>query len=284
MKTSHATYLPASALPQSSLLTRPSEFVHESYQAQSREVSISLTTQEGDQITIRQSAMTEQLNAHYQKDENLRAIDARLATAGMSLAVQGDLNDQELADLSKLLSDLSAIAGDFFNGNLDKAMTGAMNINDMGSISTLEATFSRTTLLANYLEVPHPLPSISGLQPDPLLGEAMFRGPNAKSPAMVDTLTAQWQQFLDELTEQEALPDRRQTAPIAISTADAGRQMFERSQETMNAHPRLTPLIPSVAELALERARHLFEPGPESRQLHQEIGSHFTKEFNSWLL
>ncbi len=284
MKTSLDTYLPASSLPQAYPLTRTNESVHERYRAQSEEVSISLTTQEGDQITIRQSAMSEQMNAQYKKDETLHTIDTRLAKSGMSLAVQGDLNDQELADLSKLLGDLSVIAGDFFNGNMTKAMTGAMNINDMGSITKLEATFSRTSLLANYLEVPHPIPSFNGQQYDPLLNEATDRSSNSKGPSMVDTLIAQWQQFLDALAEQDAIPLRQQTAPTGISAALAGRQMFDRSQQTMSAHPRLTPLIPSVAELAFDRAMRQFDQGYNASQLNKDISSHFNKQFNGWLL
>jgi len=284
MKTSLDHYLPSSSLPQTSPPSRTNDFVHERYHSQSEEVSISLTTREGDQISIRQSAMSEHLNAQHKKDASLQTLDTRLATAGMSLSLQGDLNDQELADLSALLGDLSVIADDFFSGNLTKAMTGAMNINDMGTISTLEATFSRTSVLANYLEVPHPLPSFNDQQHAPLLNEVMGQAADAKTPSMLDSLTAQWQQFLDALTEQGTLPSRQQPPPPDTSAAMAGRQMFDRSQQTMNAHPRLTPLLPSVAELALDRVMRQFDQGVEARQLAKDVSRHFNKEFNDWLL
>lgn len=284
MKTSFAPYLPAPSLSQTSPPSRTNDFVHERYHARSEEVTISLTTREGDQISIRQSAMSEHINAQHKKDTTLPALDMRLASAGMSLSIQGDLSDQELADLSTLLGDLSVIADDFFNGNLTKAMTGAMNINDMGTISTLEATFSRTSVLANYLEVPHPLPSFNDQQHDPLLNEVMGRAADPKTPPMLDSLTAQWQQFLDALTEQDVLPSRQPPPPSDISTAMTGRQMFERSQQTMSSHPRLTPLLPSVAELALNRVMRQFDQGLEASQLAKDVSRHFNREFNDWLL
>ena len=284
MKTSFDPYLPASSLPQTSPPSRTNDFLHESYQARSEEVSISLTTREGDQISIRQSAMSERINAQKKKDASLQTLDTRLASAGMSLSIQGDLSDQEISDLSALLGDLSVIADDFFNGNLTKAMTGAMNINDMGTISKLEATFSRTSVLANYLEVPHPLPSFNDQQHDPLLNEVMGRAADSKTPSMLDSLTAQWQQFLDALTEQDTLPARQQPPPSDISAAMTGRQMFERSQQTMSSHPRLTPLLPSIAELALDQVMRQFDQGREASQLAKDVSRHFNKEFNDWLL
>lgn len=286
MKTSLDPALSSISPPPAPAFNRRQDIVHEHYRAQAQEVSISLTTEEGDLITIRQSAMTEHLKAKYEDDEGLRKIDARLATNSMSFAVQGDLNEEELADLSNLLNDLSGIAGDFFKGNIHDAIAGAMNIGDMGSINRLEATFSRTNVLATYLEVPHPIPSFGKYQDAPLLAEAPGKPAESNGPTMLDSLAAQWRQFIDSLSDQDeaGIIDRLGASPVN-SAATAGKQMFERARETMGEHPRLTPLMPSVADLAIDRARHHQDPRPLNfSQLGKDLSKSFIKELNGWLL
>lgn len=284
MKTSLDTYQPPPSLPLSPALAK-GQFVHERYRAQAQGVNISLTTQEGDQITISQSTSTEQMKAKYKNDEGLSKIESSLSAANMSFTVEGDLNDQELADLSKLLKNLSGIADNFFKGNLSNAVTGALNIGDMGSINTLEATFTRTSVLSSYLEVPHPIPSFAGLQNDPLLQEFQANPAKAKGPSQHDAMTAQWQQFLDSLTEEDSTLGQPANPPPANSAALAGKQMLERVKETMSTHPRLTSLMPSVADLAVDQALQRYGKSQLNRsQAAQEISSAFTKELNSWLL
>lgn len=279
-----------------------------SYQAQTQGADITLTTKEGDKITISQSSINQQQRATSATSGSYRLMEQSMAASGMSIAVQGDLNDQEKADLTSLLGDLGSIATDFFKGNLQEALNGAMNIGDMGSISKLEATFSRTSILSNYLSGPHPIPSSNGLQtgldwnnpfPDP---PAPPTGPN-----LADLLSGQWQQFLDQLTSQdpthataEATPQwgrgrpqdlsaaevqpPQQGTPLARSAERAGEQMLARSKETMNAHPRLTPLMPSLAELAINQAKSQFSQGLAANQLATAISTAFNKGFNDWVL
>jgi len=285
MKTSLDTAL-SSLPPQPQALGRTQDIVHERYRSQTQDVSISLTTDEGDLITIRQSAMAEHMNAKYKDGEGLRKIDARLSASSMSFEVQGDLNEEELADLSKLLNNLSGIASDFFKGNMNKAIEGAMNIGDMGSFNSLEATFSRTSVLASYLEVPHPLPSFGRYQDDPLLHEAQDQPAKANGSSMMSALTAQWQQFINSLSDQEEATIISQAGDSSVNSAsDAGKKMFERAKDTMLEHPRLTPLMPSVADLAVDQA--IRQHGPRhynANQWAQDISNSFNKELNSWLL
>jgi len=281
MKTSLDTYKPPASLPHPSA----NQFVHERYRAQSQGVNISLTTQEGDQITISQSSSVEQMKAKYKNDDGLSKIESSMAASNLSFSVQGDLNDQELADLSKLLNDLSGIADNFFKGNMNQAMTGALNIGDMGSINTLEATFTHTSVLSNYMEIPHPIPSFAGQQDDPLLQELHDNHAKSNGSSMVDAMTAQWRQFLDSLTKPDARPSQQTNSPPANSAALVGKQMLERAKETMNAHPRLTPLIPSIADLSIDQAIQQYGQSRHSvsRAAH-DISSAFTNELNSWLL
>lgn len=287
MKTSLDSYHPPQTLPPASPPAKTNQFSHERYQAQSQEVSIFLTTQEGDKITISQNASSEQIKAKYINDESMSKIESSMATYNMSFAVEGDLNDQELADLSKLLNDLSGIADNFFKGHMDQAISGALNIGDMGSINKLEATFTHTSMLANYMSVPHPLPSFDEHKNDSLLRELHDKDHHSKQkgPFMVDSMAAQWRQFLDSLPEQETPDSQPTNLPPATTAELVGKQMFERAKETMNSHPRLTPLMPSVANLSIEQLLHKYGYTPNSSgQVGQEINQAFTNELNSWLL
>ena len=293
MKTSSIdTHYPAAALALTPASGRANQSISESYRAQAQNADIILTTREGDRITLSsQNTMSEQRRSEYSTDGSQRILEQSMAVSGMSLTVQGDLNDQEVADLTALLDDLNEIAADFFSGNVGEAVSGAMNIGDMGSISKLEATFSQTRLLADYLSVPHPLPTFTGQQPGfDANGIDTLSLPSGQS--MTDLLAAQWQQFLDVLTNREdagsstPLPDRShpQNQPVDNSAERTGQTMVERSKETMTSHPRLTPLMPSVAELAIEQARRQFDQAPPTNQLAKDTSAAFNKAFNGWFL
>jgi hypothetical protein len=279
----------------------------ESYRAQTQAADITLTTKEGDRITISQSSMSQQQRAISLGDGNYRLMEQSASANGMSISVQGDLNDTEVADLTSLLNDLGSIATDFFSGNLEDAVNGAMNIGDMGSISKLEATFSQTSLLSNYLSVPHPIPSFAGLQPGPDQNDPFSPPASQTGPSMTDLLSGQWRQFLEALTSQDSdtatgdtspqwglkghhdlasAGDQRQqqSAPPANSAGQAGQQMVDRSKTTMSTNPRLTPLMPSLAQLAINQAKSQFAPGLAADQFANALSSTFTKGFNDWLL
>lgn len=306
MKTSLETHPPSLSPPLSPLSGRPNQATSESYRAQAQEADITLTTREGDKITISQSSMSQQRLAESIANGSYRLLEQSVTASGMSIAVQGDLNDQEVADLTSLLNDLSSIATDFFNGNMQGAVTGAMNIGNMGSISKLEATFSQTSLLSSYLNVPHPIPSFVGLQSGLDLDTPPSVPDMPTGQSMTDLLGSQWQQFLDALNHQDTRPatgdtsrpwgvpghhdlhplgDNRhhQSKPPATSAAGTGQQMVDRCKETMNTHPRLTPLMPSVADLAINQAKGQFGQSLSANHLANAISTAFLKGFNDWL-
>ena len=294
MKTSLDANYPSSLFAMPSVPGRTGQSTSDSYRAQAQNADITLTTREGDRITINsQSIMSHERRIDGSLNGSQRLLEQSMAANGMSFTVQGDLNDQEIADLTALLDDLNGIATDFFSGDLEEAVNGAMNIGDMGSISKLEATFSQTSLLSEFLSVPHPIPDLSGQQSD-LFAKGFDDEPLAlpSGQGVTDLLAAQWQQFLEALNS----PDAPEAAPppsarpqqqgpnLANSAGDTAKAMLERSKETMTAHPRLTSLMPSVAELAIQQARRLFEQTLPAAQLAKDTSAAFNKSFNSWLL
>lgn len=112
---------------------KPSSMAYGNYEyGSAREFSFSLTTKEGDKLTIKATA-----------SEGL-AMEAGRATNGsrtagfynasysasqsLSWQVEGDLNEEELQAINDLLGRVNDLAGQFFSGNLDAAFEQAVSL------------------------------------------------------------------------------------------------------------------------------------------------------------
>ena len=285
MKTSFDPNALAS-LPPPPARPQTSRGLHEQYRAQSQEIAITLTTKEGDRITLSNGFSMTQYSGSARTDSDLQTISQTMTAAGMSVSLQGDLNEQEIKDLTELMSDLQDIATDFFNGNLDLAVKGAASIGDMGSISELSATFSRTSVLAEYLQGPHPLPAFFETPNDLPLPEGTRSHEQKAEPLLSSALPDLWQQFLGALkTLNDTFPAEKPDAASSItSAAKAAEEMLARSLETMHDHPRLTPLIPSVAGFSTDQAARHINQGQQYSQLAKELKDAFNSAFNNWVL
>lgn len=285
MKTSFAP----TALPSlHQLPSRPQDMqgTNEQYRSQSQEINITLTTKDGDRITISQGATATQHAITTQGKGGMGSLTESMMAAGMSMQLQGDLNPQEINDLLGVFQDLSGIATNFFNGNLDQAVKGAANIGDMGSITELNATFSRTNVLAERLQGHHPLPSLFDIPRDQLLPEPAPPAPHEANagPLLSAALPALWQQFIDELINLDTPLPPPPAAPRPQAAPQTGEQMLARSRESTNDHPRLTPLMPSLASLAIDQASRQFAQGQPLNQMAKELNDSFRNAFNSWVL
>lgn len=261
--------------------------------AETRQSDIAITTDEGDVVTIssylgeEQSLSYNRWNSPLQQGMNFTASSVKIDS--FNLSIQGDLNEEELLDIENLLEDLSFIAGDFFNGDLDQAMNGALNIGDMGSLAELSATFSySSSWSASQLTENHPIPA-SGAFED-LLGDFMNEIPEAivqqENPEIeyAQKLQAQWQQIKEILEDREnnltVKPDSVNTAPKEhIPTA---HKMMGRMVAMMAKHPRLSPFAVPLAHEAIDNeANKLKHPGifDQKNQLKDNI----LHELNDWM-
>ena len=200
-----------------------------------------------------------------------------------SLSIQGDLNDEELADIHTLMEDLTDIAGNFFNGNLDDAMTSALSIGDMGSLSSLSATFTRTfAMSATQLTEYHPLPSFETA--GDLFSELIDQLDNEQPEGLQyrDLMRARWQQMNDY--RKEAEPSER-TQPRAEFHADdhlAAQKMMKRIEKFSGHHLRLALYGPSLADKAIDRASAALPS--HSAILRDRLKYDFMKEMNNWMM
>jgi len=101
--------------------------------------SISIKTLEGDEINISFGSETT-LGQSQSFDGNQSSSQTSFnTTQSFSINVEGDLNDEELAAINGLVTNISKLADEFFNGDVQKAFEQA---SDLGFDSSQIAQFS----------------------------------------------------------------------------------------------------------------------------------------------
>lgn len=159
---------------------------------------VSVVTAEGDKVTFSLDAETSFRFANYQckAQGNEKSLDVKGESADSSqsqtlgLTVEGDLNDQEVADLSKLFKSVTSIFRQFFSGQDEQAVAKTAKLAErFGNFSTLagldmsvDVTRSMTVLAAQQTAAPVAMPSAQGE------GTAVSPAPHPDTPG--DVLTA----------------------------------------------------------------------------------------------
>lgn len=256
---------------------------HQSYMEKTGDISI--VTDEGDVVTFSQSSLASlaiSSESFATPLANGMTFSAQAAMAeSMSFTVEGDLNEQELADIAGLYESLTDIASDFFNGDYGKAMVGAMTLGDLGSLASLEASFTQTQISATQITSYHALPADSESFVD------AFRDMDLpeKNDAIQEQnlLAGRWKQITDFLDKQEeVLQDRQEQEPKYQNHA---KEMMAEVAENLEKHPRLSPFTIPLANRAVKAAAENEERSP-LQNLNQKnfLQNDFFKEFQNWLV
>ncbi len=258
--------------------------------AQAQAASISIQTDEGDIVTINNSSS---LAAHSAGSSWLSPVGSgqdftmqTIAAQSMGFSIQGDLNEEELADIAKLVSDLSGIASSFFSGQYDTAMGEALALGDLGSLSAMSASFSQTTSVMTRLASNHPLPAglfnDQELAPPQLLEE--IRSDN-QGPDFGETLRARWQQIEEYLAQQKIKEEVRENQDTELlNRQEAALKMMDRIQETMEKHPHLSPFSTPLALKALNNAAiNQAQTGGKAHNYNQ-LKEDLFQQLNNWLI
>jgi len=119
-----------------SLVSHAVDYSSDRYASQSNSSDLSITTADGDIVTISFSALQEsQLSESlsYRADQdaseiNYQSNDSSYSEMNFSFSVQGDLDKDELQAIQSLIKDISKIEKDFFAGNIDKAFNKALEL------------------------------------------------------------------------------------------------------------------------------------------------------------
>ncbi len=157
---------------------------------------IDITTSEGDTVSFQRStshmAQTNYTNWQTSSAQATSIQSQTLDSHSFSYMVQGDLSAEELEDIGKLFHELSAIAEDFYQGDLEQALTGALQIGDLGSLSSLSATFTKAEVMASKTSSQQQY----GLAHAP-------ETERSKEEALARQRQAQWQQILNYLDKKK---------------------------------------------------------------------------------
>jgi len=277
-----------------------SNMLHKGYESyseamsQRNEANISFTTAEGDVVTISNyheqsySLAAEKWASPLQQGMNFTA--SSLSVDAFSLSVQGDLNEEELADIQNLMADLTSIAEHFFSGNLGKAMDEALNIGDMGSITQLSASFSYNAnwVASSQITDYHPVPASEELG-DPL-ADIFAELPEIVDEAHTDEmkyaemLQAQWKQIKEflEAKKAEYVPASDPLPVQEDENVPVARQMMNRVRQTVAKHPRLAPFGLSLVHEAINnKSESMQHPALFSQK--NMLKDNFLQEFTDWL-
>lgn len=127
--------------------------VLEAQASQSRSFNMQITTQEGDVIDLQVSASQRygfQLAQASSDGVSLQSVAASQESERyFSFSVQGDLNEEELASINALFSEVNDVADAFFAGRVDEAFDQALSIGlDSEQLAGFAVNMSRTDVVA----------------------------------------------------------------------------------------------------------------------------------------
>jgi hypothetical protein len=109
------------------------EMAFQSYETRtSHSADIQITTQEGDVVTISMSELLESSQAQLQAKQGGNSLDmyaeTRHSSSNFSFSVEGDLNEDELKSINKLIKKMTKVSDKFFDGNTAGAFKHAMKM------------------------------------------------------------------------------------------------------------------------------------------------------------
>ena len=280
--------------------------------AQAQSTSFSLTTAEGDQVTLsglsQNYQYTQAVGWFNPTSSGVNYSTSSTSAKALGISVQGDLNEQELTDIARLVSELTSIASTFFSGDQQGAITKAMAFAQMsmGSVSSLSASFSSQTVTQTRLTSNSPLPTMA--DPNDLKLKDLYQNPGTDKnggPDYATVLEARWQQILKTLDEMKAkemdgLFARRmepKQVPVAALKAEppalpsvppeerAARQMLPHMEQLLTDHPKLTPFAKALATTAMEKAARQTDQGlPDTARALGDLKNAFLNQLHQWFL
>lgn len=259
----------------------------------SKQSEISMTTSEGDRVTISLALENMQALEYHASGGNqqINFMTARLSSTAFSMTVEGDLNAQELADIQSLIKDLSHISKDFFKGHMKQAMTKAMEIGDTGTITGFSAAFTSTKTTMSQLTENHPIPALSQetMASEATNGELVDVAHD--TPYFMDLLRGQWAQ-IEQLLEQQPAPTYEaplmsqkmpDTLADAASPTETAQAMMDRATTTMADNPRLSPFTLPLADRVIEDTFAFMPKSPGIQSLVNQLHNEFARNFHYWL-
>ncbi|MBK1691898.1 hypothetical protein CKO33_06920 [Ectothiorhodospira mobilis] len=210
----------------------------ERYQ-QARSLDLALTTRDGDQVRIRfrhQEGSQLQAGAMARGGDSAAWLDvSRYQETGYRFSVQGELDEGERQAIQALVQDVTGLAGEFFNGDIQAAFARVDDLRfDGGELAGMRLDMTRTeqySLASRYeqtrqLETPQAPGQRLGQYLETLAErfdrpEVQFlEQARASAGRLLQTLNEQDSRFRDASTEQQArFQERMDRLLQALTTA-----------------------------------------------------------------
>ena len=151
--------------PSPSLTSRAVEVSSNNYASQSNSSDLSITTADGDVVSISFSALeesqsSENFSYYASQDANGMSYQSNASSyseMNFSFSVQGELDKEELQAIQSLIKDISKIEKDFFSGDIEGAFNKALELGydeEQLSAFSLELIQTQTSYVSQaYSEV-----------------------------------------------------------------------------------------------------------------------------------
>lgn len=212
---------------ESTQISQVNRFELQTQSSQQNSFALSLTTQDGDIVTInisrfQQQSLSAQVSNTGSSGSNkdgapgnsgtsIQVSGSRSFSSNFSLSVQGELDEEELASINALLEDVNAIATDFYAGDLDSAFELAQQLEiDREELASLNLQLQQTRVSQAYVAYESVAPEIANLPSidlEPLINQVESLLQSAREFAKpVDLLR-------DAFTAVEALQEQSQQRP-----------------------------------------------------------------------
>ena len=118
--------------PQAEIIKANTVEYAKAYERTNNSFEFELTTQEGDMVKIQAmsnyESYQEALSASGNGKERYASYSEQNNSSGFNLLVKGDLNDDEMAAIESLMSQVNDLADEFYTGDLGTAFDMAMNL------------------------------------------------------------------------------------------------------------------------------------------------------------
>ncbi|AJQ95342.1 DUF5610 domain-containing protein [Gynuella sunshinyii] len=120
--------------------------------ANKQQLSLSLTTRDGDQVTIGYSGMDALYGSLSASDSGHSVSWSSISGSKFYLDIQGDLDEDEMNAISSLLQDVDALASEFFDGDIETAFQMAQSLEiDPSELSSMNLSLQETDTYASRL-------------------------------------------------------------------------------------------------------------------------------------
>ncbi len=162
-----------------------------------RDLELSITTTEGDKVTISMHAEVDRLLAGYRGLAPGRGARGALASTSVErttdVTVQGSLSEQERADVAALAARVADAARSFYSQHLGAASRMLATFGDLGSIQSFSAEASQqssvTLVSVGGVQRPLALPVPAAPTTDEGIASAIAAGRAAAAPIPAQEVT-----------------------------------------------------------------------------------------------